>query len=53
MRAQPVLSLLPLPPAAALAQPLSNPIGGPHGPLKWLLRQVQARYGSDTDGPPL
>jgi hypothetical protein len=48
MRAQPALSLLPLPTAAALAQPLSNPVGDPHGPLKWLLRQVQARRSSCT-----
>ena len=43
MGAQPALSLLLLPPAAAFAQPLSNPVGGPHGPLEWLLRHVQAR----------
>ena len=49
VRAQPALSLLALPPSAALVQPLSHPVGEPHRPLKRLLRQVQARRGSDVD----
>ena len=49
VRAQPALSLLALPPSAALVQPLSHPVSDPHRPLEWLLRHVQARRGSDVD----